>query len=182
LNQADYFLPTGGDASHDLTSADWTVKYDVSENPEPLFFRALLNARYGNLQKAKVDSDLILSREPSDPSYRALAAYIAVLNGDKTLLGTFSAEQITDARALSLIGEAAYLGGDAGSAAAWWGRAVKFDRLSSGIACWAGKKHFTGGQRQIAKSLLIECKAMAPESKEGKEAQELLSKLESPGS
>jgi tetratricopeptide (TPR) repeat protein len=176
--QADYFLPTNNDPDHDVKMADWTVEYDVTENPEPRFYRGLVNARCGNLEKAKADSDFILKLEPGNPSYRALAAYIAGLAGDKTQLPSFSGETITDARALSLLGETAYLNGDVGSAQSWWTQAAKVYPLGASLAYWAGKKHMARGQKRVAEALLTECTIMAPNSKEAKEAKDLLITLE----
>jgi tetratricopeptide (TPR) repeat protein len=176
-DQSTYLLPIDSNPDTPLKLADWTVEKDVTQNPEPRFFRALLNARYGNLEKAKTDSDFILSLYPNDPSYRALAAYIAVLAGDKTHLRSLSTETITGHRALSLLGEAAYLSGDAVEALHWWTLAAKDYPLGATLAYWAGKKHFSRGQKRVAEALLTECIAMAPDSKEAKEAKDLLVKL-----
>lgn len=181
-SQADYYLPTSNDPTHDLLVADWTVKYDVTQNPEPHFFRGLVNARYGNLEQAKRDSDFILAQEPSNPSYRALAAYIATLRGDKTALQSFSGETTSDARALTLLGEAAFLGGDSLRAGIWWDQAAKIYPLSASLACWAGKKHLARGQQRVAVSLLTECTVIAPNSNEAREAREMLVKLQGPSS
>jgi hypothetical protein len=83
-DQSDYILNVNPNPDHDLVLADWTVKYDVTQNPEPRFYRGLIRARYDDLSEAKIDSDFILKLEPDNSSYRALAAYIAVLAGDKT--------------------------------------------------------------------------------------------------
>jgi predicted Zn-dependent protease len=182
MDQSDYLLDVNPNPDHDLKLADWTVKKDVTQNPEPRFYRSLVNARYGDLRKAKADSDFILKLEPGHPSYRALAAYIAVLAGDKTLLQSFYGEAIKDARALSLLGEAAYLSGDVAGAHQWWSLAAKAYPLGASLAYLAGKKHLTRGQRRVAAALLTECTIMAPNSKEAKEAQDLLAKLQAPGS
>lgn len=82
-------------------------EYDVTQNPEPLFYRSVLNAQCGNLKKAKADSDFILRADPKNPSYLALAAYVAVLSGDNSELQSFhEGAGVTDARARRLLGEA----------------------------------------------------------------------------
>jgi hypothetical protein len=177
-DQSGYFLPIDSDPDSPLKMADWTVEFDVTDNPEPRFFRALLNARYGNLDKAKLESELILKTEPQNPSYRALSAYIAALNGDRAPLQTFSGEKITDARALSLLGEAAYLSGDVEIAKQWWALEAKDYPLGASLAYWAGKKHFAGGQQRVAAALLTECATMAPDGEEAREAKALLSSLQ----
>lgn len=177
-DQSTYLLHIQNDPDHDLKLADWTVEKDVTQNPEPRFYRALVSARYGKLAKAEADSDFILSLEPGNPSYRALAAYISVLAGKKPTLPSFSSETTTDARALSLLGEAAYLSGDAASAQHFWVMAAKAHPLGASLACLAGKKHVRREHKSIAAALLSECIAMAPASKEAKEAQELIATLQ----
>ena len=181
LQLVDYLLPTGSTVEGDLKSADWTVSYDITENPKPRFYRGLFNARYGNLDKAKIDRDFILSHDPDNPSYRALAAYIAVLSGEKATFRPFSSETTTDARALALMGEAGYLSGDSAGAHGFWKQAAKIDPRGASLAFWAGKKHVALGQKQIAESLLTECIVMAPDSKDAEEAKELLAKIENAG-
>ena len=176
-----YLLPIDSDADTPLVLADGMIKYDVTENPEPRFFRGLINARYDNLEKAKVDSDLILRAQPENMSYRALAAYIAVLAGDRTHLQSFSSEPINDPSALALLGEAAYLSGHVRDAELWWSQEAKVYPLGASLAYWAGKKHLARGHQRIAVALLTESATMAPSSKEGKEAKDLLSGLHSPG-
>jgi hypothetical protein len=174
IDQSDYLLDVNPDPQHDLVVADWTVQYDATQNPEPRFFRSLVSARYGKLLKAKADSDSILKLEPSNQSYRALAAYVAVLSGDKARLQSLDGEPVTDGRALSLLGEAAYLSGDLRGAQSWWAQAAKAYPLGASLAYWAGKKHFALGQQRVAEALLTECLTMAPDSKEAKEARDLL--------
>jgi tetratricopeptide (TPR) repeat protein len=181
-DQSDYLLNLDTQPDHDLVLADWTVKYDVTQNPEPRFYRGLLNARYGDLRKAKIDSDFILSQEPGNPSYRALGAYVTVLAGDKTPLQFFSGETIKDARALSLLGEAVYLSGDPGGAQRWWTLAAKEYPLGASLAYWAGRKHLARGQQRVAAALLAECMTMAPNSKEAKQAEDLLANSQGPAS
>jgi len=172
--QSVYLLPIDSDPDTPVKLARFAVENDVTQNPEPLFFRSLLTARFGDLQKAKVDSDFILKLEPGNASYRALAAYIAMLGGDKSGLEALSGETTRDARALSLLGEAAYLSGDAEGAQRWWTVAAKEYPLGAGLACMAGKKHLARGQQRISTALLNECITMAPDSSEAKEAKELL--------
>jgi hypothetical protein len=181
--ESTYFLNGGTGSDYDLRNVDVVVDNDVTNAPEPRFFRSLLNARYGNLEKAKADNDIILKIEPDNPSYRALAAYIGVLSGEKipphTLGGT---ESETDATALSLLGQAAYLSGDETGAQLLWNQEAKAYPLGSSFAYWAGKKHLAHGQRRVAQALLAECATMAPRSKEGDEASRLLAESEKPGS
>jgi tetratricopeptide (TPR) repeat protein len=176
----DYFLPTSGQQDHDLALADFTVAYDVTENPEPRFYRGLLNARYGNFAKARADLDFVLAVEPGNPSYRALAAYISALEGGKVQLQTFSGETIEDARALGLLGEVAYLNGDTALAEQWWAQATKIYPLGANLACLAGKKHLERGQARVAASLLTECTSMTPNGREAEEARQLLNSLPPP--
>src|SRR6266704_1229515 len=178
--QSVYLLPVDSDPDTALRLADWTVKFDVTNNPEPRFFRSLVNARPGNLTKAKADCDFILKLEPNNASFRALAAYIDVLSNDKTRLRSISGEPTTDARALSLLGQAAYLSGDLTGAQLWWTQEEKAYPTGASLAYWAGKKHLARGQQRVGEALLAECVAMAPDSKEAKEASELLAKTQSP--
>jgi tetratricopeptide (TPR) repeat protein len=176
-DKSTYLLPIESDADTPLKLADWTVQYDVTQDPEPRFFRGLVNARFGNLTTAEADCDFILSQEPTNSSYRALAAFIAVLNGHKTALQSFSDEMINDGRALSLLGEAAYLSGDLAGAQSWWAMEATAYPLGASLAYLAGKKHFVRGQRRVAMALLTECTVMAPAGKEAKEAEQLLVEL-----
>jgi tetratricopeptide (TPR) repeat protein len=178
--ESTYILPIDGDSDSAVKLADWTVKYDVTQNPEPLFFRGLVNARFGNLSKAKTDSDLILKLEPNNPSYQALAAYIAVLRGDKPQPPSLTHRTIKDGRALDLLGETAYLRGDPADAQKWWAEAADVYPLGGSLAYWTGKKHLARGQRRIAAALLTECSAVAPSSKEAKEAKEILATMQAP--
>src|SRR3984893_14241465 len=178
-DQSDYLLDLKTKPDYDLQNADFLVEKDVTENPEPRFFRGLLNARYGKLTKAKKDRDFILSIDPNNPSYRALAAYIAAV-GHETSHEFFNEGTITDARALSLFGEAAYLNGDHKAAQQWWTQAAKVDPTRASLAYLAGKKHLTLGHERIAAALLEECATMAPTSKEAKDARDLLPTLRAP--
>jgi len=175
-SEADYLLNSNKKPDGDLRVADFVIQYDVTENPEPRFFRSLLNARYGNLPKAKIDSDFILKADRTNPSYQALAAYIGVLRGDSSLLQSFSGRQINDARALRLLAEAAQLSGDAEGAKQWWSQAGQADPLGARLTCLAGRKHLARGHQQVAKALINGCTIMAPDSKEAKEVQNLLAK------
>jgi tetratricopeptide (TPR) repeat protein len=165
---------------YDLKQADFLVAFDVTQNPEPRFFRALVNARYGKLTKAMGDAAFILKIDPSNASYRALKAYIAVLGGDSTPLQAFQGGDISDPRALSLLGEAAYLSGDVAAAQRWWMRAAQADSRAASLAFLAGKKHAARGHQRIAEALLKACTEMAPNSKDSKEAAGLLATLASP--
>jgi tetratricopeptide (TPR) repeat protein len=169
-----YLLPIESDPETPVRLVNWAVEYDVTRNPEPMFYRSLINARYGNLDKAEMDSKFILTADPDNPSYRALAAYIATLSGHRMELEDLYSESATDPRALGLLGEAAYLNGDIGSAQRWWALAAKQYPLGASLAYWAGKKHLARGQQRVATSLLVECTAMEPTSKEAKDAQALL--------
>jgi hypothetical protein len=175
-----YLLPMDSDPESVLRLADWTVQYDITQNPEPRFFRGLVNARYGNLTTAKTDSDFILKLEPNNPSYRALAVYVAVLSGEKPGLQSFDGKSITDARALGILGEAAYLSGDLSGAQLWWAQSAKTYPFGASLAYWAGKKHLARGQQRVAEALLVECATMTPDSTEGKDAKTLLGTLQKP--
>lgn len=179
-DESEYLLPTGTDPDHDQKAADWTVELDVTESPEPRFYRGLVSARYGNPERAKADVEFILAAEPENRSYRALAAYVAALRGNSGPLNTFPAESVEDARALALLGEAAFLTGDSSSARAWWGHAARIYPKGASLACLAGKRHMARGQQRVAESLLTECAVMAPNSKEGQEAKQLLAALSAP--
>jgi len=174
-DQSTYLLPVDNDPGGPLRLADWTVKYDVTESPEPRFFRALVNARYGNLKQAKIDSDFILKAEPNNQSYRALAAYIGALEGNAAHLHSFAGQTIRDARALSLLGQAAFINGELKLAQDWWTLEARTYPLGAGLAYWAGKKHLARGQKRVAAALLTECITIAPNSDQGKEARDLLS-------
>ncbi len=167
-------LPTSNQPDHDLVLADWVVKKDVTGNPEPRFHRSLVNARYGNLDKARADCNYILRVDPTNASYRALSAYINVLKGDHEGLRSFDHETITDPRALALLGEAEFLSGNTVDARAWWGEEAKLFPKRGSLALWLAKKHLIRGQNRIARSLLAECVAIDPASQEAKEATALL--------
>ena len=173
-SESDYVLPTSNQPDHDLVLADWVVKKDVTGNPEPRFHRSLVNARYGNLDKARADCNYILRVDPTNASYRALSAYINVLKGDHEGLRSFDHETITDPRALALLGEAEFLSGNTVDARAWWGEEAKLFPKRGSLALWLAKKHLIRGQNRIARSLLAECVAIDPASQEAKEATALL--------
>jgi tetratricopeptide (TPR) repeat protein len=177
LAQSDYFLPTGGGAKHDLVMADWMVEKDVTQDPEPRFFRSLVNARHGHLDKAKADLEFILQSRPDDPSYKSLMIYLAALSGEKIQLQPFVSETTTDARALSLRGQAAYLIGDFANAQQWWATEATIFPLGGNLAYLAAKKHLEFGEDRVAAALLAECSTVSPDSKEGKEARDLLAEL-----
>jgi tetratricopeptide (TPR) repeat protein len=177
-DETDYYLPVQKDLKDSLVLADYTVEKDVTDNPEPRFFRALLNARFGELTKAKSDSDAILALEPDNPSYKALAAYVALLAGERTSLQSLEHETISDPRALGLLGEAEFVGRNPAAAQQWWEQEVNVYPLGAIFAYWAGKKHLTNGNQGVAAALLTECTILAPRSTEAKEAKELLAGLQ----
>jgi hypothetical protein len=172
--ETTYALSESTDHEADLRLAEWAVEKDVTENPEPRFFRALVNARFGNMAKARADSAFILKSEPNNAAYLALAAYIALLEGDKSRLEASAGEELKDVRAASLLGQAAYIAGDTKAAQDWWAIEAKLDRVGAKLAYWTGKKHLTYGQIRVASALLAECSTISPESTEGKQARELL--------
>ena len=174
---ADYYLPTTGQKALDLISANWTVQYDATEDPEPRFYKSLIEARYGNLNQARVDAEFALKADPTNQSYRALLVYVSALKGDAKPLKSFIDDSLTDPRALALLGEAAYVSGDAASARQWWIRAAKIYPLGAQLAYLAGKKHLARGQNRVAESLFAECVAMAPGSRDAIQAAQLLSQL-----
>jgi len=178
---SDYLLPTNDEPDHDVKMADFLVAYDVTDDPEPRFYRGLINARYGNLAKAKEDVSFILAAQPRNPSFRALATYVAVLDGEKPDLRSIAGEAGRDARALSLLGEAAFLSGNIAQAENMFRQSAQIYPLGADLAYLAGKKHFARGQRRIAVSLLTACAVMAPDSDEASAAKALLAALQGPG-
>jgi hypothetical protein len=175
-----YSVSEDNEHDTDLRDADRSIKMDVTENPEPRFWRALVSARFGKMEQAKADLKLILGAEPENLSYRALAAYIGVLVGDKTQLEAFRGQQVNDARALALLGQAAYLSGDNEAAQAWWAAQGKIGVAQAKLDCGAGRKHLDYGQTRIGTALLAECAAVVADSREGKEAKQQLSDLANP--
>jgi predicted Zn-dependent protease len=152
---------------------------DVTENPELRFWRALVNARFGKMTQAKADLKFILVAEPENPSYRALAAYIGVLAGDETQLEAFRGQQVSDARALGLLGQAAYMIGDHDGAQVWWAAEGKIGIAEAKLDCAAGRKHVKYGQTRVGTALIAECANVMPDSREGKEAKQQLADLAS---
>jgi tetratricopeptide (TPR) repeat protein len=179
-NETAYSISESNDQDTDFVTSDWVVKWDVTENPEPRFWRALISARFGKMQQAKADLQFVLAAEPENPSYRALAAYVGVLAGDKPSLDAFGGQQFKDARALSLLGQAAYMTGDYGGAQAWWAAQAKISTLEAKLDCLAGRKHLKYGQARVGTALIAECATVAPDSREGKEAKEQLADLVGP--
>jgi tetratricopeptide (TPR) repeat protein len=173
---SSYLLPIGGGSDTPLKLLEKTMEKDVTGSPEPRFFRSLINARYGDVAKAKADVDSILTADPSNPSYAALAAYVAVLAGDKSKLEALP-QTTNDPRAISLRGQAWYLAGDAAAAESSWTMEAQISSVEAVQSCWAGKKHLKNGQDRIASALLRECTTVLANSKEGKEARELLAGL-----
>jgi tetratricopeptide (TPR) repeat protein len=179
-DETAYSISESNDHDTDLRIADGSVKMDVTENPEPRFWRALVSVRFGKMEQAKADLKFILAVEPENPSYRALAAYIGVLAGDKTQLEAFRSQQVHDARALALLGQAAYISGDHDSAQAWWTAQAKIGVSQAKLDCLAGTKHVSYGQTRIGAALLEECVAVAPDSREAKEVKGILAGLPNP--
>ena len=174
LAQSDYLLPTGGDADHDIVMANWIVEKDVTQNPEPRFFRALVNARHGRLSTAKSDVDFLMRLQPDNQAYRALATYVSALSSEQSLLQTIGSQPIADARALSLLGQAAYLKGDFDAARDWWAAETGVDPSEANLSYLAGKKHLNSGEERVAAALLAECVAVIPNTKEAQDAEALL--------
>jgi IPT/TIG domain-containing protein len=174
-----YLFDAEPKARFDLRMADNLITFDVTEDPEPRFYRALLNARSGNLAKAKIDSDFVSKAWPSKSSSAALAAYIAVLSGDTRPLHTMTSGPIpTDATSLALLGEGLFVSGDLASAKRFWSGAAEANPARTTMPCLAAKKHLNNGEKITAKVLLTECVAMASNSKEGQAARESLSHLD----
>jgi|GraSoi2013_100cm_1033763.scaffolds.fasta_scaffold20700_2 tetratricopeptide (TPR) repeat protein len=178
-DETAYALSESNDHETDPRLADGSVQMNVTDNPEPRFWRCLINARFGKMEQAKADLKFILAAEPENPSYRALAAYIGVLAGDKTQLEAFRGRQVGDVRALGLLGQAAYISGDYDGAQGWWAAAGKISVAEAKLDCWAGRKHVKFGQARVGTALIAECATVAPDSREGKEAKEQLADLSS---
>jgi tetratricopeptide (TPR) repeat protein len=178
-DETSYSISESNDQDTDLRIADSSVKMDVTENPELRFWRALVNARFGKMTQAKADLKFILVAEPENPSYRALAAYIGVLAGDETQLEAFRGQQVSDARALGLLGQAAYMIGDHDGAQVWWAAEGKIGIAEAKLDCAAGRKHVKYGQTRVGTALIAECANVMPDSREGKEAKQQLADLAS---
>jgi tetratricopeptide (TPR) repeat protein len=172
-----YSVSESNDHDTDLRVADGSIKMDVTENPELRFWRALMSARFGKMEQAKADLKFVLAAEPGNTSYHALAAYIGVLAGDKTQLEAFRDQQVTDARALALLGQSAYLNGDYDSARAWWAAQAKINVVWAKLDWLAGQKHMKYGQTRVGTALIAECATVTPDSREGKAAKEQLEQL-----
>ncbi len=167
----------------DFTSYSDTIRFDVTQNPEPHFYRGLLYARCGKLSEARADSHFCLKADPKNASYAALAAFIAAQAGDKQAAGLSTkarallalAETASEeARALALLGETAYVLGDTASAEQDWKEAAEAHQPLADIAFMEGKKHLHRGEQRIAAMLLSECVTMDPGSPMANEAQKLL--------
>jgi tetratricopeptide (TPR) repeat protein len=162
----------------DLWLADKLVEFDITQSAEPRFYRGLLNIRSGKLAAAKADSEFVSKAWPDRPSAAALSAYAAALNGDtRQLRALTSGSPPTDATALTLIGEASFATGDLTNANKYWLLAGNASPKSATIGCLAAKKHLKVGPANSTKSLLAECVAMAPGSREADDARTVLSKL-----
>jgi tetratricopeptide (TPR) repeat protein len=179
-DETAYSVSISDDHDTDLRIAESTVKMDVTENPEPRFWRALLNARFGNLKQAKTDLRFILIARPDNQSYRALEAYIGVLSGDKTRLEGFRGQKVTDARAIRILGQAAYINGDSDAAQAWWMEHAEDDLVWAKLDYLVGLKHLKYNQVKVGTALLAECATVTPDSSEGKRAKEQLAVLMNP--
>jgi len=177
-----YSISESDDHDDDLRTSDWAVKWDVTENPEPRFWRALVSARFGKMERAKADLKFVLAAEPENPCYRALAAYITVLAGDNSRLESFRGERLSDERALALLGQAAYLSGDNGDAQGWWAAQRKIGLAQAKLDCGAGRKHVNYGQTRVGTALVAECASVTPDSREGKSAKDQLERLKNGGS
>jgi tetratricopeptide (TPR) repeat protein len=174
-----YSVSESNDYDTDPRIADASIAWDVTGNPELRFWRALVNARFDKMKQAKTDLQFVLAAEPENLSYRALAAYIGVLAGDKAHLDAFRGQEVTDVRALGLLGQAAYISGNYDDAQTWWAAEAKISTAEAKLDCGAGRKHVNYGQTRVGSALLAECAAVAPESREGKEAKKRLAVLAS---
>ena len=174
-----YYLPISDQVDHDLKEANFAVTFDVTNNPEPRFYRGLVCARYGDLAQAKMDSDFVLKIDPANSSYKALAEYVRAVSKQPTNLSSFSPQSISDPRALSILGEAAFLSGDARLANEYWLYSAKIYPLGADLACLAGQKHLSQDKNRIARSLLTECATMSPNSDEGLKARSTLASMPS---
>ena len=176
-DETAYALSQSSDHETDFRLADGSVKMDVTDNPEPRFWRALLSARFSKMEQAKSDLKFILAAEPENSSYLALAAYIGVLTGDKTQLEDFRGREVTDARALRLLGQAAFISGDQGSAHLWWTTGARINAVWAKLDYFAGQKHTKYGQTLVGTALIAECATVVPDSREGKDAKQQLATL-----
>ncbi|HEY6292130.1 MAG TPA: IPT/TIG domain-containing protein [Terriglobia bacterium] len=188
MAQVNYLFHTPQDPNFDFKSADYFDKFDVTGSPEPRFYRGVLNARAGNLAKAKADSDSLLRIGPKEPSYIGLAAFVAALRRDKGSSSRLSLKarslledtQGVDVQALRLLGDTAYVSGDSVQAQQDWAAAGQAAPLQADLAYLAGKKHLWLGDRRTAKMLLLESISMAPAGEDAEEARRLLETI--PGS
>lgn len=182
-----YLFYRAGDPASDLVWFAPIFKFDVTGAPEPYFYRGLLRARTGDIRNAESDSEFCLAAEPENPSYTALAAFVAAAGDDAARAGKFSARardllsatDPPDGRALCLLGETAYLLGNRDQAQQDWAEAARIYPQGHYIAFLAGRKHSWRGEPRIARILLAECVTMAPESEQATEARDLLGGLES---
>ncbi len=179
MAQSLHYLDEQMTLKFDLKFADQLVDFDVTQDPEPRFYRALLNARSGNLAKAKVDSDFVLSVLPKSSSAQALAAFVAALGGDTQLLRAMTSGPMPiDPTSLELLGEGLFLTGDSTKANKFWAQAGADNPAGATMAFLAAQKHVTSGETAMAKTLFAQAAAMAPNSKEGLKARDALSHLE----
>jgi tetratricopeptide (TPR) repeat protein len=179
-DQTAYSVSESNDQETDLKVVNAAIKWDVTESPQLRFWRSLVAARLGKMERAKEDLKFILGADPHNVPYRALAAYIGVLTGDETELEALRNEQVDDVRALALLGQAAYLADKHDSAQGWWAAQAKIGVTQAKLDCLAGRKHVHYRQTRVAAALLAECIAVAPDSSEGKAAKSLLATLTNP--
>jgi tetratricopeptide (TPR) repeat protein len=179
FSKSHYLLGEEPETGFDLRLADNLIEFDVTRNPEARFYRALLNARFGNLLQAKSDSDFVLHAWPNKPSATALAAYVAALGGNMGPVQALTSGPPlpTDATTLALLGDGLFLSGDSSGANRFWSLAGELSPAAATMAFLAGNKHLKNGQKTTARILFAECAAMAPYSKEGQEAKDVLSNL-----
>lgn len=171
-SETRYYLHPNSRAGFDTWYADKAVQSDVTQNPELRFFRGLLYTRHGDLSNAKIDTSYLLSVDPTNPSYRALDAYVAALGGDKSRLQSLpDADMQKDPRALRILGEAAFLAGDRQVSRRLWSDAAKADPSRASLTCLAGENHLRHGERDIAAALTAGCSAMAPANRAATKTQ-----------
>lgn len=166
----------------DFSAFDLAVQCDVTGNPEPRFYRGLLCARTGNISTAKADSDFCLKADPKNSSYLALVAFVSAASGDprRAILlserarNSLNSQSPTDVRAVSLLGETAYLAGDLDKARQDWAMSAHGDPLQAQTALMLGRKHLKHGEQQVAAMLLSECMASSPSAEMAGEAGSML--------
>lgn len=183
-----YYLDSFQNPSDDARMFDITVDADRTEHPEPRFWRGLFNARAGDVSKARADSDFSVGKNPSNPKYLALAAFVSALEANHRAAGDFTNRARTaladntsseiNATAWSLLGDAAYVLGDKQEARSCWIEAERADTSQHAVALLAAKKHHWRGEKETAAMLFEKSTITAPAgSIEAREAQTLLNSL-----